>query len=1007
MSLFTKWSFKNKSAVGLLVVMALVIGIMSYFRLPMEFLPSADNPQVTITAIGPGYDSRSMESQVTGPLEDVLATVKGKSSMFSTSGDGYSKIDINFESKTDMKEAKAEVQEAVDTITLPQGVMKPFVLLLNTSMIPVSEFSIAFKEGLTAKEKETEQKRVMNELQELDGVGNVMLNGQSAPTVAVKVDMQKLATSGVPVQSLMGILQGRSLSASIGQKTIDGTTGNIKVLSSIDSLDALKRLPVAPGVQLADITTIELKDSQVSVSRLNGKEVLFASVSKEQSANAVAVGKSVQEAVDRINEENKNVELNVFFSTSDMVVSSVNSMMQEVLMGALFATIVILLFLRNIRATLITIVSIPLSLAITLYLLSVSGVTLNIITLGGVAVAVGRLVDDSIVVIENIYRRLQHEKFSVDMIIGATKEVATAITASTITTVAVFLPMGLLEGALQAFLLPFALTVAYSLLASLLVALTVVPLLSSVLLRNTRMKEHEGSKTFTRFLDWNLRHKYVSVGLAVVLFFGSIYTYYVMPKGAIDSSDNSLVSISLQYPGDTPVAKVIEEGKKLETTLISRKDEVKYVLMQNGNSADAAKWGNVVSPTLVSLSVVMKEGADGKALIEDIKKQQEQFPGGQLTVRAMELMGSTSTNVTVDIVGDNDADNGQVASQLMEKMKTVEGVVKVSSNQQETKPVYNVKVDPARANGQEVAMQLQGMLNAVPIGTISLNEKQSNVMLEPLVNPTQFADLNNIPVGTAAGTVPLGQIASIEKNNEPSNLFHKDGSTYIRITAQADAKMLSKVGQDVQKAADSLTPPEGVKILVGGASADQMEDMGSLYMIMIISIFLVYLIMVLTFRTLRAPLAIIMSLPLAAIGAVLALIISGVTPDYTALFGALMLVGIVVTNAIVLIDRVKHNEAHMTIREAILEAATIRMRPILMTAIATICAMLPLLFGHSETGSIVSQSLAIVVIGGLSVATALTLVVVPVIYELLYFRQSARQRKAQAKTEALAKNLAL
>ncbi|WP_438448515.1 efflux RND transporter permease subunit [Gorillibacterium sp. sgz5001074] len=1002
MSLLTKWSFKNKSAVGLLVFMSLIIGVLSYFRLPMEFLPAADNPQVTITAIGPGFDAKSMESGVTAPLENVLSNVKDKTSMFSTSGDGYTKIDINFDSNANMKEAKAEVQEAVNTVQLPQGVMKPYVLQLNTSMIPISQLSVAFQEGLSEKELETQQKAVIAELQSIDGVSNVQLMGKAAPAVSVKVDLEKLARSGVPMQSLMGVLQGRNVSASIGEKNMDGTTGNVKVISSIDSLDVLKKLPVAKGVVLSDIASVEIKKTQESVSRLNGKEVLFAAVNKETNANAVSVAKGVQKAVDRLNKENGKVELNVFYSSADMVVTSVNSMMREVLMGALFATIVILLFLRNFRATLITIVSIPLSLGITLYLLSVSGVTLNIITLGGVAVAVGRLVDDSIVVIENIYRRLQKEKFSVEMIISATKEVATAITSSTITTVAVFLPMGLLRGGLQAFLLPFALTVTYSLLASLITALTVVPLLSSLLLKNTRMKEHEGPKAFTRFLHWNLRHKYVTLILAAVLFFGSIGTYAAMPKGAIDSSDTTFLSIALNYPSDTPVEKVVEEGKRLEKYLMDRTDSTKFVLMQNGNSADAAKWGDVVSPTLVNLSVVLKPKVDAEVFMEEVRKQKDQFPGATLTAGAMNFMGGGSTSTTVDILGDDAAANATVATELLEKIKAVDGVEKVTTNQQETKPVYNVKVDPSTTNAQELAMQLQGMMNAIPMGTMTLNQKESPVVLEPMVNPAKMADLGSIMVGTASGAAPLGQLAKIEKAQEPASLFHKDGKTYIRITAVAEPEKLSVVGSEIKKLAGDVTPPEGVKIMVGGASAEQEGDMSSLYMILLISIFLVYLIMVLTFKTLRAPFAIIMSLPLATIGAVVGLIVSGVTPDYTAVFGALMLVGIVVTNAIVLIDRVKHNEQHMPIREAILEAATTRMRPILMTAVATICAMLPLLFGKTEMGSIVSQSLAIVVIGGLAAATLLTLVVVPVIYELLYFRKSAKQRKAQRQNTAAA-----
>lgn len=1000
--MFTKWSFKNKAAVTLLVVMALVVGVLSYTKLPMELMPEADNPQITVTSMGQGFDSRSMEAQVTNPLEAALAAVKGKTEIFSTTGDGFSRIDINMDPNADMKEAKAEVQEIVNQARLPEQVVS-YVLQLNTSMIPVSYVAVSFKEGLTDKEIEDQQKMITNELQKIDGVSNVAMYGKSAPTVNVKVDPAKLAQAGVPMTNLMSLLQGRNMSAAIAEKNIDGSTGNVKVLSSIDSLDTLKKIPVAPGVALSDVATVELKKAQESTNRVNGKDSLFAIINKEASANAVQIGKDTEKAVERLNEETDKAELSIFFSTSEIVVSSVNSMMQEVLMGALFATIVILLFLRNIRATLITIISIPLSLGITLYLLDVSGVTLNIITLGGVAVAVGRLVDDSIVVIENIYRRLQHEKFSVDMIISATKEVASAITSSTITTVAVFLPMGLLRGGLQAFLLPFALTVTYSLLASLLVALTVVPLLSSRLLRNTRMKEHAPSKRFGSFLNWNLRYKIAPLGVATLLLFGSIATYVNLPKGAIDNSDATMINITLQYPSDTQVSKVVEEGIRLEKFLMDQ-PEPKTIQLSNGNSADAAKWGEVTSPTLATLSVIMKEGQDAETFMENVRAQKDKYPGATLTVSPSSMMGSSSTNITVDIVGENPDDLTKVAQEAVEKIKTVEGVEKVTSNQEETKPVFSIKVDPTLANAQEIAMQLQGMMNPIPIGSITLDKKESPVILEPMINPTKMSELTGLTVMTSSNPapVPVTQIAKVEKNNEPSTLYHKEGKPYVRITASVDAEKLSAIDADIKEVTKDITLPDQVELLVGGAAAEQAGDFSDLYMTMFISIGLVFLILVVTFKSFRAPLAILFALPLAAIGAVLGLIISGVNPDFTAAFGALMLIGVVVTNAIVLIDRVKQNEEHMTIREALIEAASTRMRPILMTAVATICAMMPLIFGKTEMGSIVSQSLAVVVIGGLAVATLLTLVIVPVMYELLHFRKSAKQRKAQRNAEVAA-----
>ncbi|OKP85523.1 efflux RND transporter permease subunit [Paenibacillus sp. P32E] len=994
MTWLTKWSFGNKGAVGLLVVMALVVGILSYTSLPMEFMPEADNPQITVTALGPGQDAHSMEANVTKPIEAATSVVKGKTEQMSTSGDGYAKVDIYFDGKTNMKDATQEVEKAVRALHFPEGVMDPFIVQLNTSMIPISELTMSFDEGMTKDNLKLAEDKIIPELQKIDGVANVALYGKTAPQVHVKLDPKAMAAKGVATSQVLGLLQGRSVSASIGEQTLGGQTGNVNVVSSIDSIDTLKKLPVASGVTLQDIAAVQAVTDQESVSRSNGKDVLFAIITKEANANAVDVGDKVREVAKDLTQSNKNAEVAVIFSTADMVVTSVNSMMREVLLGALFATIVILIFLRNVRATLITAVSIPLSLAVTLYLLDVSGITLNIVTLGGVAVAVGRLVDDSIVVIENIHRRMQKEPFSIDMIISATREVARAITTSTIATVAVFLPMGLLNGSLQAFLLPFALTVTYSLLTSLVVALTVVPLLSSWLLRSSSLKEHKPSRGFGRFLEWNLHYKWITLTLGLVLLVGSVAAYVTMPKGALDASDASNVTIQLVYPNDVPVKEVLEKGKQLEAELM-KQPQAETVIMMTGNSADSAQWGEVSSLTQVKYTVMMKKDADAQAFLDHIRGLQESYAGATLTANESSMMGGGSTSEYVDIVGDDLASIKTVAQSVAAKVKTVDGVKKVTSNMEDTKPVFAFKVNPAAANAQEISMQLSAMLNPVPMGQMELEGSPAGVVLEPVLQPKSQQDLQNITIMTAGGPQPLSKLATLEVTDQPAMLYHKDGKPYVRITAEVDPKKVSAIGADIKKQTDSITLPEGVTLFAGGASADQAGDFSDLGMTALISIGLVYLIMVLTFKTLRAPLAIMFSLPLAAIGAVVALIISGVTPDFTALFGALMLIGIVVTNAIVLIDRIKQNEEHMTVREAIIEAAGTRMRPILMTAIATVCAMLPLLFGHTEQGSIVSQSLAIVVIGGLIAATLLTLVVVPAIYELLYFRKSAKERKKQ------------
>ncbi|MBH5316814.1 efflux RND transporter permease subunit [Paenibacillus sp. GSMTC-2017] len=994
MSKLTEWSFRNKAAVWLLVVMALVMGLMSYFRLPMEFLPAADNPQVMITAIGQGSNASSMEQKVTNPLEQAVMFIKGKKSMSSTSGDGYSQISINFDSKIDMKEAKAEVERAVASVQLPANVMKPFVLQLNTSMIPISWVTLSFDESISDQEREKKIVEFKNELQKIEGSGQISISGKSHAVVYIKPDSEKLSQAGIPVQSLMTVLQGRGISTSLGERSVDGQSANVTIIDEITNIDTLKSLPVASGKVLSDVASVELSNEAENVNRKNGKAAVVFTISKTSDANAVSVGEEVEKTITRLNKEMIGIEAAILLSSSESVVHSVNSMLREVLLGALFATIIILLFMRNIKATIVTIVSIPLSLGITLYLLQLSGVSLNIITLGGVAVAVGRLVDDSIVVIENIYRRLQKEPFSIGLITSATKEVAAAITSSTIVTVAVFLPMGLLKGSLQAFLLPFALTVTYSLLASLLVALTVVPLLSAILLRGTKEKEHRGSPKFAAFLRWNLSRKWLPITIAIVLLVVSVGAYVNMPKGAIDSSGAENVNVTLQYPSDTPTDKVLEGGIRLEGMIIED-ESVEWVMMTSGNSADDAQFGNVSSPTLVTYLIDLKEYVDAEKFLERLAAKKSNFPEADLQANATDLiMGSGKPTVYIDVTGDNLQLLAETAKKLTEAIAPIKGVEKVESNQEALKPVYTYHIKPEAAKGEEVAMQLQSILHPMPLGTLSLEEGDTPVVLQPIVNPQSKADLDNLTIMTAAGAVSISQVAELVRSEQPSVFYHLDGKPYVRVTASADPKQLSVVGADITKVANELELPAGVEVSVGGASADQMSDFADIGVTALISIGIVYLIMVLTFKTLRAPLAIMISLPLAAIGAVTGLLISGVTPDFTAMFGALMLIGIVVTNAIVLIDRVKHNEQTMSIREALIEAATTRMRPIIMTALATICAMLPLVFGNHESGSIVSQSLAIVVIGGLAAATVLTLVIVPCAYELLFFRKSAKQRRA-------------
>ena len=1002
MSVFTKWAFGNKAAVAVLTTLIFIIGVVSYFRLPMEFLPTADNPQVTIISMGQGTDSKTMELEVTIPIERAVLGLNGKTSVYSTTGDGFSKVDLFFEAGYDMKQAKQDVQDALSNVPLPLSISKPIISQLNTSMIPIANIAITFDEGLTTENLDFAREELQSRYQEIKGVSSVDVYGVTESVISLNIDDEKLAENQISLQAVLGSLNGQNTAVAVGEKIIDGKSSNIKVIGDLTSIEKLKGLTIAPNVTLGDIATIEETKDANFMSRFNGKDSIDISITKDSQSNAVTISKEIEKVTKEINERYDHQESVLYISSADLVENSVHTMIKEVLLGALFATIVIMVFLRNIRSTFITIVSIPLSLCFTLFLLSWSGVTLNILTLGGVAVAVGRLVDDSIVVIENIFRKMQTEKFSVQMIIDATKQVGVAITASTLTTVAVFLPMSLLNGGLQEFLLPFALTVTYSLLASLIVALTVVPLLSAGLLKNTKLPEHKPAVRFPKVVTWSLNHKWIVFLISILLFIGSISIYFVIPKGAVDSSSADYVVATLSYPNDTPIEDVKEKTIELESSILDM-DEVQYVFSQVGSPAEAARYGYVGSPTEATFSILLDDKKDTDLIVKEMEKKKEQYPDALLEVTAAAfLMGGASTNITIDIVGDNLDELEEVATTIKEKVQNVEGVVEVTTNQDEKKTVYSLIVDPTKGNTEQIAQQLGVMLNKTPIGTIRVNDKQKTVFLEPLLDTETPEDLKNIPVMTDTGLVPVSTIATLLAEERSTNQFHKDGDAYLRVTASVEPAKLSEISSKInleifgdQKDNDGMDLPENVEVLVGGASSQQADDFTDLFLIMLVSIGIVFLIMVITFKSIRAPIAILCSLPLAAIGAILGIVISRISVDITALLGALMLIGIVVTNAIVLLDRVKQNEQKMIIRDALVEATATRMRPIFMTAIATICAMLPLLVKQAETGSLVSQSLAIVVIGGLAMATLLTLIVIPCIYELLYFKKSKRQRMSQ------------
>ena len=429
-----------------------------------------------------------------------------------------------------------------------------------------------------------------------------------------------------------------------------------------------------------------------------------------------------------------------------------------------------------------------------------------------------------------------------------------------------------------------------ALLASLLVALTLVPVMSAGLLKNTQLREHKPAMRFPKMVTWSLNHKWIVFTISILLLIGSVATYFAIPKGAVDNSSADYVVATLSYPNETPIEKVREKAFELETS-ISNIDEVDYLFTQVGSPSEAAQYGSIRPATEATFSIFLNNKEDTDKVIKELEKEKDDYTDATFEVIAASfiMMGSGGTNITIDVMGENLPDLEETATAIKEKVEDIEGVEKVTTNQDEKKTVYSLVVDPTKGNTEQVAQQLGVMLNNTPIGTMNLDDRQTLVILEPVLDTKTPEDLKNIPIMTSTGLVPVSQLAT-SKEETTTTQFHKDGEPYLQVTASVDPTKLSEIAKKIHQeifgdtsGTGGINIPENVEVAIGGASAQQAEDFTDLFLIMLASIGIVFLIMVITFKSIKAPIAILCSLPLAAIGAILGIVISGISVDITAL----------------------------------------------------------------------------------------------------------------------------
>jgi HAE1 family hydrophobic/amphiphilic exporter-1 len=1012
-------SLRNRALVGLVTVLLVVFGVLSTTRLRQELFPSLDLPVATIVTQYQGASPDVVAAQVTAPVEQAVGSLKGVTGTTSTSTTGSSVVTLQLEYGTNIDDLSSQAQRAIQGLSLPTDVT-PQVVTGGIDSIPVVQLAVSSNLG-PDRVAQILRTDVQPYLQGLDGVSGVTLSGLTDEQVVISVDPVEAAARGVSVASISTILQANGVRVPAGQLAPDTNPLTVEVGTPITSVDQLADLyvsggaaaPAAPAgragttatptpgaapagapVRLGDIATVSSRPAPATgYTRTNGVPSIGIGITKTPDANTVAVSDEVRDALARIADSlggaAQNAQVTVVFDQAPFITQSVDDLTTEGLLGLVFAVLVILAFLLSVRATLVTAVSIPLSVLIAMIVLYLSGDTLNILTLGALTVAIGRVVDDSIVVIENITRHVGRGRPTPSVVVGAVREVAGAVTASTITTVAVFAPIGLVGGQVGELFRPFAVTVTAALLASLVVSLTVVPVLASAVLRGSKRPDRAESGERTRMqraylpvVRGAIRRPVVSLLVAVLILAGTLALSTRLTTNFLGDAGGNTVSLSQQMPPGTALPQSDAAARRVEDVVKATPGVQSYQVSVGGSGGT---FGPARGASATRFSITLAESADAEAVQNELRTR---FTGltdvGELTVGAGQG-GLGSNDLQVAVRAEDPQVLAAAADQVQQVVAGIAGVGDVRNDLAAAQPTVDVQVDRRRAAeaglteaqvGQAVAAALRGST----IGRLTVDGVEQAVVVRTGEAPADVPALRSLPIGR--GT--LADVATVTETSTAPTISHTDGARSATITARPEGDDVGAVSRTLKSTVDGLVLPAGATAEIGGVSTQQSDAFAQLGLALLAAIAVVYLVMVVTFRSLVQPLILLVSIPFAATGAIGLLLATGTPLGVPALIGMLMLVGIVVTNAIVLIDLVNQyrRDGH-GIREAVLEGAAKRLRPIVMTAVATIMALLPMSLGLTGGGVFISQPLAIVVIGGLISSTILTLVLVPVLYVLV------------------------
>ncbi len=1016
-----EFSVNRRVTVTMLTILVILFGVITFSKMGLEMMPDMDNPVVSIITIYPGASSEDIEETLTKPLETVLAGVKGIKSIKSQSSENQSVISVEFEWGTNLDFAAQDLRDAMDMISdqLPDDADKPMVMKMNMADMPVLVYGVVGKD--THKSREFLEDDVEQQLKHLDGVASVMIMGGKESEKQIVVDKTKLEKNNISIDDIVNILKAQNLNIPASHVVSRQSDFLIRTVGEFQNIKEIQNTPIGMSktgnlIYVKDVATaLDGYKEQRYHLRTNKTESVMMMVSKESGANTLSVGTSVKAEIAKIMENypEKGIKFIEIMDQGKIVEQVTTSSTSNAIMGGLLAVIVMFLFLRNWRPTLAISLAIPISVVATFIPLYLAKYSLNIMTLGGLALGVGMLVDNAVVVIENIYRHLELGDDRITSAkVGAT-EVAMAITASTLTTVSVFFPMAFSGGIAGQMVRSLALTVSFALFASLFVSLTLVPMIASFLFKKRESKEEYGKATggkgfgklkqlYGKALKWSLNHRGAVISIVALLLVGSLLLIPKIGTEFMPKMDMPMQVLKIRLPSGTSLEETNIICSRLED-ILSEIKEVKYFMVDAGVMDGGMASSDQTSPSGVNEATIFFRLVDKEdrervsdEIMEEVRSKVPDLKNLEVTVVDMssQMSGSgESAPVTIKLYGKNLTQMREICDEIAEKIKPIEGIRDVNNSLKAQQPERHIIVDRDKAfrYGLTVA-QIGSAIRTSTLGTKSGIFREENgdetdirVRLKE-ESRNSLQEIENISISSPLGfSVPLKQVAEIKEGYGPLKIEREHQIRKATVTANIFDRDLGSTIKEVKESISDIQKnlPSGYFIEYGGSYKDMKDSFKSLIQALLLAIVLIYVVMASQFESFSQPFIIMFTMPLAIIGVILALFITGTTLSIPAFIGIIILAGIVVNNGIVLIDRANQliNQG-IEKHKALLQAGQDRIRPVLMTSLTTIIGMLPMAVSTGQ-GAAMRAPMAIAVIGGLISATFFTLLIVPSIYSIV------------------------